>query len=1030
MKVVDLAKPIHCAHARRVICLKASRREAVRTELEKVLGSGLFENAQRLRQFLRFVVETTLAGEAEGIKEYVIGVEVFGDPEFDSSTDARVRVQAGNLRAKLGEYYRTEGQADPVIIELPKGTYVPRFRVRQPETTRPDNNSAPNITVDLPRGTTPSPELISPEEPVSAPQLGALGPEIDAVIPETRALSPDAGRRTIRRNWWVTGGACLAVAALLTFAAVQYWERVRVARSVGPAVASRRAIAVLGFKNRSARPGDDWLSTALSEALTAELAAGGRLRAIRGENVEEAKLEFRVNDPATLSRTIEHRLRRRLDTDSLVTGSYEVFGPSAAEQIQVTITVRDADSGKILAESSERGTKAALFDLASRLGTDVREKLGVQSPPEREQGEARSAFPSSTEAAQLYSQGLARLRSFDAMGARDLLERAIEAEPKYGLAHAALADAWAALGYEGKAKAEAQKALDLAAGLSPEASLFIEGRYRELSKDWNKAAQVYDTLWRFFPDNIEYGLRLAKAQASAGRSQNARETIQKLRQLPPPAGDDPRIDLMEAFSAEMQSDFKLENEAASRAARKAADRGASIMAADALLSEGWALDNLSDLPNAARTDEQARKTFVALGDQAGEARALKNLGDALDDKRDYEGAKHAYQQALDISRQIGFETEVAVSLNNMANVLESQGDLDGAKKMYAESVVTCREIGDGPREALGLGGVGHVLWRQGDLAGAKQMYEQALARYKEAGDRGRAEIILDDIANVLRDRGDVNGAEKAYEESLATSREIGDPDGTVRVLENLGDLLIRKGELAAAKKDFDSALELSKEIGAKRETAYALYGQGEVLEAQGNLQEARRAHLQALTLRDGMGEKSTAAESQLALAQLSLDAGIAKDAELGAKQAAEEFHSENESDMEAGAYAVLGHSYLRQGKLEDASKAVEQARALSGKSEDREVQLLVALEVARVWAAEAKFDEAVHELRAVLNEAQKYKYVSYELEARLSLGEIEMRSDRVSAGRAHLETLRKEALREGFGFIAQEAGRASQRSEW
>jgi len=76
--------------------------EAVRTELEKVLGSGLFENAHRLSRFLRFVVDTTLAGGAEGIKEYLIGVEVFGDPEFNSSTDARVRVQAGNFAGQIG----------------------------------------------------------------------------------------------------------------------------------------------------------------------------------------------------------------------------------------------------------------------------------------------------------------------------------------------------------------------------------------------------------------------------------------------------------------------------------------------------------------------------------------------------------------------------------------------------------------------------------------------------------------------------------------------------------------------------------------------------------------------------------------------------------------------------------------------------------------------------------------------------------------------------------------------------------------
>ncbi len=80
----------------------------------------------------------------------------------------------------------------------------------------------------------------------------------------------------------------------------------------------------------------------------------------------------------------------------------------------------------------------------------------------------RASSPSNRDAARLYSEGLARLRVFDALEARDLLQRAIAADPKYSLAHSALAEAWSRLGYDKKAQQEAKQAYDLSANLSRE----------------------------------------------------------------------------------------------------------------------------------------------------------------------------------------------------------------------------------------------------------------------------------------------------------------------------------------------------------------------------------------------------------------------------------------------------------------------------------------------------------------------------------------------------------------------------------
>jgi TolB-like protein len=100
----------------------------VRKALERILASAAFVASDRLKGFLRFVVEETLAGRADRLKAYTIALEVLGrDDSFDPQTDPVVRMEAGKLRRRLERYYLSAGQDDPVRIEIPKGGYVPTF---------------------------------------------------------------------------------------------------------------------------------------------------------------------------------------------------------------------------------------------------------------------------------------------------------------------------------------------------------------------------------------------------------------------------------------------------------------------------------------------------------------------------------------------------------------------------------------------------------------------------------------------------------------------------------------------------------------------------------------------------------------------------------------------------------------------------------------------------------------------------------------------------------------------------------------
>lgn len=112
--------------------------EAVEVSVEKILASQTFARSEKLRSFLRYVVQKEQSGAAQALKGYSIGVDVFGRPEeFDPSSDPLVRVQAGKLRKLLERYYDTEGLDDPIRISIPTGGYVPQYKMNRQECPPP-----------------------------------------------------------------------------------------------------------------------------------------------------------------------------------------------------------------------------------------------------------------------------------------------------------------------------------------------------------------------------------------------------------------------------------------------------------------------------------------------------------------------------------------------------------------------------------------------------------------------------------------------------------------------------------------------------------------------------------------------------------------------------------------------------------------------------------------------------------------------------------------------------------------------------
>jgi serine/threonine protein kinase/tetratricopeptide (TPR) repeat protein len=597
-----------------------------------------------------------------------------------------------------------------------------------------------------------------------------------------------------------------------------------------PEIRTRPAIAVLGFRNLTNDADSAWLSTALAEMLTTELAAGERLRAIPGENIARMKAEVPLPDSGMFAPDTLARIRSYLGADIVVHGSYVVINQGEAK-IRLDLRLQHAVEGKDLATISQEGYSADLLALVSRTGAELRDRLGAPGLNPGEVSVAKAALPATPAAAKFYAEGLNRLRVFDALQARALFEKAVAEDKGYALAHAALANSWAMLGHTAKAKEQAKLALDVSTRLGREAQLLVEGRSHEAALEWVKAVQVYRTLFVFFPDNIEYGLRLAGAQTSAGQPTDAMSTIETLRKFPAPDGDSPRIDLAEALAAEKISEFERQQAMASRAASKAAADGAKLLVAGARNIEGHAFANLGKRSQAEAAFKDARERYSAAGDRWGAANVSSTF----------------------------------------AYFLLTSGELDAAERMFQESLKTYREVGDQKGIGTALAGLAGVLRSRGNLQLAKKTYEDALAIYTDTGDRSREAVARNGLANVLIDMSDERAARTMWEAALSVFREIGDRKAIATVLSNLGDLAWKEEDFARARALHEESRDTFRTLGVPSSLAYELSSLGDLELINGDLGSARKHHQEALELRRRLGESGRIAESQLALAQIALD---------------------------------------------------------------------------------------------------------------------------------------------------------------
>ena len=180
--------------------------QVILLELERILTSRPFRSSGRSKQFLSYVVRNSLDGHLENLKERTIGTEVFErDPNYATGDDPVVRVNAGEVRRRLEQYYYGAPTDTPVRIEIPLGSYIPEFHWTSKGAPEPLSAQSP-----------PAPATQAPVEPVPATFARSAEPE-DSATPlasEPRVARSRASSTFVQRHWMQAGLIVLSIACV------------------------------------------------------------------------------------------------------------------------------------------------------------------------------------------------------------------------------------------------------------------------------------------------------------------------------------------------------------------------------------------------------------------------------------------------------------------------------------------------------------------------------------------------------------------------------------------------------------------------------------------------------------------------------------------------------------------------------------------------------------------------------------------------------------------------------------------------
>ena len=441
----------------------------IRAELEKVVRSAEFLRRPQLQRFLNFVVEEQLAGRGAQLKEYVLGVGVFGRPaDFDPRLDSLVRVEARRLRAALEKYYDDEGRSDPIKIELQKGSYLPSFVHREPEGLR--------------------------------------------IVPPANQESADPAARPARLTSLGNVALALAFLALLlvTISASLLFRHAQ-------ALTERDSIVLAEFTNST---GDPVFDETMKQGLAMQLEQSPFLNILSERRAGEV-LKLMGRSPAThLTQDVAREVCQRSGSKAIVVGSISRLG----NQFVVGLTASNCGTGDAFAHlQSEANNKETVLKVLGTSAAQLREKLGESlSSIQKFDAPIEEATTPSLEALQAYGLGRRTMREKGSPADIPYYKLAIELDPKFAVAYAALGVSYVNLSQPSTAIDYVRKAYELRDRVSEREKYRISAYYYHVvTGDLDKSIETYELWKQSYPRDFSPYINLGLSYTWMGQYEKA-----------------------------------------------------------------------------------------------------------------------------------------------------------------------------------------------------------------------------------------------------------------------------------------------------------------------------------------------------------------------------------------------------------------------------------------------------------------------------------------------------------------------------
>lgn len=740
--------------------------------------------------------------------------------------------------------------------------------------------------------------------------------------------------------------------------------------------APRKTVAVLDPMNELGVPGSTWIGNQFADELSAEMSRNDRLRLIPRERVIQSARDLNPEMTAPFAMVLPS-IHKELAVDFIVSGSYW----DTAGSVRIEVRVQDAVTGRIVTQWFGSELEDKIDQLAIQASRHIVRQLGLDVSLRARFGleDATDDDPKNAETRKLLAIGQRFLREFEAVPAKEILLSASSIEPNSPRVHAAIGDAWSALGYREAARKEFKTAYALSSAMPEKQRLVIAAKLSQVSDQPELAVSDYGSLFARYPDDVDVGLGLAEARIQASRPSDAMETVGQLRRLTGLSKDDPRIDLVEAEAEEIVSKYN-EMLVSAKAAINKADRQRMIHARAAEL-EGIALRRLGRPNEAIEALSSAWTSYQASGDRIGAATVQLNIG----------------------------------------KIRRDTGDSKEAERIFAGSLKEYQQVGNKAGEAETLNMIGETLWDKGDLEGAKRVFQHGVELSESIGNKLMAANMLGNLGSVLYGMGDLDSPEGYHERAIELYSLLGDSDHRANELNNLGNLYHDRGELDAARAMHEQAIALAEGSGQKKTLAGAHSAYGELLTDMGDLNTARKQHELAAALWTDLKDPLDAAYDKVALAGLDVEEGKTVGVEAVTRSAIATFVEAEEFDKAIMASVVCARSLLLQNRISDAQKLLRNDNSLMKLNQPPYARFEFAIISAMVDSRSAKLDRALETLKHLNSELSKTKYVCYQLKARLFTAELLFQKKNTVEARAELNRIANEANRRGLALVYRRA---------